>query len=335
MLILTQKEIQKILPLKEIKKVIEVVEKAFFDYGKGRVQMPSKLYLNFKKFNGDLRIMPSFSEALEMAGTKIVNVHPENPRLRQGFGGQAKKGLKTVMAVIVLNDPKTGMPLALMDGTYITALRTGAASAVATKYLAKKSAQSLGVIGAGSQALTQIAAIFKIRAIKEIAVYDIKKGAVESLAKLLASEKIKIKKASLKEAVQKDILVTATPAREPVVKKEWILPGTHINGIGADAAGKEELEPEILKKAKIVIDCWEQASHSGEINVPLAKGIISQKDIYASLGEIVSGKKRGRENDKEVTIFDSTGLAIQDLYTANLVYELAKRKKIGREIKII
>lgn len=325
MLILTQKEIQKILPLKEIKKVIEVVERAFFDHGKGQVQMPPKIYLDFKKFKGDLRIMPSFSETLIMAGTKIVNVHPENP----------KKGLKTVMAAIILNDPKTGMPLALMDGTYITTLRTGAASAVATKYLAKKSAQSLGVIGAGSQALTQIAAIFKIRAIKEIAVYDIKEGAVENLAKLLAKEKIKIKKAGLKEVAQKDILVTVTPTRQPVVKKEWILPGTHINAIGADAAGKEELEPEILKKAKIVVDCWEQASRSGEINVPLAKGTIKKEDIYASLGEIVSDKKRGRENDKEVTIFDSTGLAIQDLYTANLVYELAKRKKIGREIKII
>ena len=113
------------------------------------------------------------------------------------------------------------------------------------------------------------------------------------------------------------------------------MPGTHINAIGADACDKEELEPEILKEAKIVVDCWEQASHSGEINVPLAKGIISQKDIYGSLGEIVSGKKKGRENEKEITIFDSTGLAIQDLYTANLIYQSAKRRKVGREIKII
>jgi len=335
MLILTQKEVQKILPLKEMKKVIEVVERAFFDYGKGRVQMPSKLYLNFKKFNGDLRIMPSFSEALEMAGTKIVNVHPENPRLRRGFGGQAKKGLKTVMAVIILNDPKTGIPIALMDGTYITALRTGAAGAVAVNYLAKKEAKTLGVIGAGQQSITQITAITKLRKIKEILVYDINEEAIENLEKLLAKEKIKIRKASSQEAARKDILVTTTPVRKPIIKREWLLPGTHINAIGADACDKEELEPEILKEAKIVVDCWEQASRSGEINVPLAKGIISQKDIYASLGEIVSGKKRGRENDKEVTIFDSTGLAIQDLYTANLIYQSAKRRKVGREIKII
>ncbi|MDI6602910.1 MAG: alanine dehydrogenase [Patescibacteria group bacterium] len=324
MLILTQKEVQKILPLEKISRVIKVIEQAFFDYGKGHIQMPAKLYLDFKKFNGDLRIMPSYSEILEMAGTKLVNVHPENP----------KRGLKTVMAVIILNDPKTGLPLALMDGTYITALRTGAGGAVATKYLAKKEAKSLGIVGAGVQALFQILAISKVKKLKEIVVCDIRDEAIENLAKILAKEKIKIKKGNLKEVCQKEIVSTTTPVREPIVKKEWILPGTHINAVGADAQGKEELEPEILKKARIVVDCWEQASHSGEINVPLAKGVISQKDIYGQLGEIVAGKKPGRENEKDVTIFDSTGLAIQDLYTANLVYKLAKRKKLGREINI-
>lgn len=324
MLFLTQKDVQKILPLKEISKVIKVVEKAFFDYEKGKVQMPPKLYLNFQEFNGDLRIMPSFSETLKMAGTKLVNVHPENP----------KKKLLTVMATIILHDPRNGLPLALMDGTWITALRTGAASAVATKYLAKKEAKTLGVVGAGFQALTQIVAISKVRKLKEILVYDIKKEAIERLAKLLAKEKIKIKEGELKEVCQKEILVTATPAREPIVKSEWILPGTHINAIGADAKGKEELEPEILKKGKVVVDCWEQASHSGEINVPLEKGVISKENIYGELGEIVAGKKKGRENENEITIFDSTGLAIQDLYTANLAYKLAQKRKLGKELKL-
>jgi len=334
MLILTQKEVKKLIPLKEIKKVIDVVERAFFDYGRGKVQMPPKLYLNFKKFNGDLRIMPSFSETLEMVGTKLVNVHPGNSRLRRSFDGQKKIRLKTVMAVIALNDPKTGLPLALMDATYITALRTGAGGAVAAKYLAKKEAKSLGVVGAGVQALFQVLAISKVRKLKEVVVYDIKKEAIKNLAKLLAKEKIKIKKGTLKEACQKEIVSTTTPVKKPIVKKEWILPGTHINAVGADAQGKEELEPDILKKAKVVVDCWDQTNHSGEINVPLAKGIISQKDIYGYLGEIVAGKKPGRKNEKEITIFDSTGLAIQDLYTANLIYNLAKRKKLGRDINI-
>jgi len=325
MLLLTKKEIEKILPLKEIKKVINVVEKAFFDFSVGMAQMPPKMYLIFKEFDGDLRIMPSWSKKLLMAGTKIVNVHPQNP----------KRGLLSVMAVIVLNDPKTGMPLALMDGTWITALRTGAASAVATKYLARKNAKTLGVVGAGFQAITQVAAISKVRKLKEIVAYDIKEEAVERLAKILAKEKIEIKKGTLEEVCQKDILVTATPSRKPVVKKEWIKPGTHINAIGADAPGKEELDPEILKEAKIVVDCLEQAIHSGEVNVPLEKGIIKKEDIFGELGEVVSGKKPGRKREYEITIFDSTGLAIQDLYTATLVYREAKRKKIGKEIKIV
>ncbi len=324
MLILTKKEVEKIIPLGEVKKVITAVEKAFSDYGKAKVQMPAKLYLDFKEFNGDLRIMPSFSETLKIAGTKIVNVHPDNP----------KKGLKSVMAVIVLNDPRTGLPLVLMDGTWITALRTGAASAVATKYLAKKEAKTLGAVGAGYQAITQIAAISKVRKLKEVFVYDINEKAIEKLKRILAKEKIEIKRGELEEVCQKEILVTTTPARGPVVKSEWILSGTHINAIGADAAGKEELDPEILKKAKVVIDNWEQASHSGEINVPLTKGIISKNNIFAELGEVVIGKKSGRENDKEITIFDSTGLAIQDLYTANLVYNSAKGKKIGKKIEM-
>lgn len=325
MLILTQKELQKILPLKNIKKVILAVEKAFKDYALKKVEMPPKMYLNFKEFEGDLRVMPSWSRTLLMAGTKLVNVHPKNPQ----------KKLPTVMAVIILHDPKTGIPLAIMDGTWITALRTGAGSAVATQYLAKKEAKTLGVVGAGFQAITQIAAITKMRSLKEIYVYDIREENIDRLARVLSREKIKIKKGDLKEVCQKDILVTVTPAREPVVKKEWILPGTHINAIGADASGKQELEPEILKKAKIIVDNWEQASHSGEINVPLSKGIIKKENIFGELGEIVAGQKNGRENDKEITIFDSTGLAIQDLYTANLAYKIAKKEKIGREIKII
>jgi len=322
MLILSQKQVEKIIPLKKIKDVVTAVEEGFFEYGMKRVQVPPKQYLYFTEHNGDLRIMPAFSSKLQLAGTKIVNVHPENP----------KRGLKTVMAVIILDDAKTGLPLAFMDGTYITGMRTGAASAVATKYLARKNAKTLGVVGAGYQSIFQIAAIAKTKNIKEIFVYDIQDICVKRLAKILKKIGIKIKSSTLKETCGKDILATVTPARGPVVKREWILPGTHINAIGADAIGKEELDPNILKDAKIVVDNWEQASHSGEINVPLAKGVIKKEDVYAELGEIVSGKKPGRQNDKEITVFDSTGLAVQDLFTANLVYK--KAKKLGKELKL-
>ncbi len=238
------------------------------------------------------------------------------------------------MAVIVLNDVKTGKALAILDGTYITGLRTGATSGVATKYLAKKEAQTLGVVGAGYQSIFQIMAISKVRKIKKFLVYDISNKQVEKLAKILAKEKIKIKKADLEEVAGQEIVVTATPAKKIILKRKWILPGTHINAIGADAKHKQELDPQILKTAKIVVDCWEQASHSGEINVPLERGEISEKDIYGQLGEIVVGKKPARQNQSEITIFDSTGLAIQDLYTSYFVYQKALKAKIGKKINL-
>lgn len=324
MLILNQEEVKQIIPLSEIGKVVERIEMAFSKYGKGEVDMPPKTYLYFKKDNGDLRVMPSFSEDLKMAGTKIVNVHPDNPKIN----------LPTVGAVIVLNDAKTGSPIALMDGTYITGMRTGAAGAVASKYLAKKESKTLGVVGAGRQALFQIAAISTVIKLQNILVYDVNDKSIEALSAELEKIGIKIKKASLEEVSKQDILATTTPSRSPVIKNDWVVAGTHINAVGADAEGKEELEPDILKRSKIVVDDWTQASHSGEINVPVAKGIITKDNIYSSLGEIVAGIKKGRENDSEITVFDSTGLALQDLFAAEMVYQEALKMGLGKDIKI-
>lgn len=328
MIVLNQDQVKKILPLKDVKKVVDAVENAFADYGRKKVQMPPKMYLYFKTHDGDLRIMPSFSEPLGMAGTKIVNVHPQNPG----------KGLKTVMASILLNDPTTGLPVALMDGTYITAIRTGAAGAVAAKFLSKKDAKTMGVIGAGEQAVTQIAATLTVRKLETIKVYDLDPARIEALKKRMQKEGIVcniVAAASIKEACQADIVTTTTPARKPIIKKDWILPGTHINAIGADAEGKEEIEGGILKKAKVVVDDWAQASHSGEINVPVHKGLFAQKDLFAMLGDIACGKKKGRTNDKDITLFDSTGLGVQDLYTAAIVYKMAKEQGAGKTIEII
>ena len=142
------------------------------------------------------------------------------------------------------------------------------------------------------------------------------------------SLKAKVTLASIQEATQSDIVITTTPSREPIIRRAYIRPGTHINAIGADAEGKQELEPDLLKSAKIIVDDITQASYSGEINVPLSKGFIDAADIYSTLGEIVANHKKGRENDEEITIFDSTGLAIQDVACANLVYQKAEKEKI-------
>jgi alanine dehydrogenase len=252
-------------------------------------------------------------EGLDIAGTKIVSVHPDN----------SQKGLPTVMATIFLNDPKTGALIAIMDGTYITNLRTGAAGGIAAKYLARKNSKVIGLVGTGAQAETQLLALqcgFKIESVK---VFDQNQAKAKSFAEKMSKQLgiDVIVASSVQDVAEADIVCTTTPSREPIVMKEWIKPGTHINAMGADAAGKEELDPGILKMAKIVVDSWAQASHSGDINIPFAKGLIKQSDIYAELGEIVVGKKPGRVNEEEITVFDSTGLAIQDISTAKYVYD--------------
>ncbi|MFQ6136090.1 MAG: alanine dehydrogenase [Candidatus Hydrothermarchaeales archaeon] len=312
--------------LLEMEDVIHAVEEAFRQHGIKQVQMPAKSYLYFKKYNGDLRTMPAYIGALDIAGAKIVNVHPSNP----------SRGLPTVMAVVILNDPKTGVPIAVMDGTYLTDMRTGAAGGLAAKYLARKDSKVLGLVGAGRQAKTQLRAISSVLELEEVKVTSRTKAGSErfkeEMEKVIGLD-ITIKK-DVEGVCDSDILVTVTPVREPIVKDEWISEGMHINAIGADAEGKEELEPAILKRAKIFIDDFSQASHSGEINVPLSKGMISRDDIFASLGEVVTGIMPGREGDDEITLFDSTGLAIQDIATGKLVYEKAKEKGIGGKLEL-
>jgi alanine dehydrogenase len=291
--------------------------------------MPPKSYVYFNRFQGDFRVMPAYLEDMGAAGVKIVNVHPKNPQ---------KYGLPTVMATIFLLDPKTGAPLAIMDGTWITNMRTGAGGAVAAKYLARKDSHVVAMVGAGAQARTQLIALNEVLDIDEVRVSDAVKGKAKKYAgemsKLLG---IEIEPTTDVEKTIKgaDIVVTVTPARGPIVKDEWISEGMHINAIGADAPGKQELDPEILKRAKIVVDDMKQALHSGEVNVPLSEGIIARGDIYAELGEVITGKKSGRASRDEITIFDSTGLAIQDIATDWKVYQKAKKMGKGRKVELL
>ena len=325
-LILTETDIRRLLSIDD---VIENVELAFKHKGLKQVQMPAKSYLFYHKYDGDLRIMPSYFEGLDISGVKIVNVHPKNPM---------KHRLPTVMATIILVDPKSGAPLAVMGGGWITAMRTGAAGGIAAKFLAKTDSKVIGIIGAGVQARTQLAVLKRVlKRIEDVRVADIQKAAREKYSKEMA-EKLGLNVRavdSIKEAVKDaDIVVTITPSRSPIIRSEWIGTGVHINAIGADAPGKQELEPELLKRAKIVIDDWEQASHSGEINVPLSKGIITRKDIWGELGEVIAGLKPGRTSPDEITIFDSTGLAIQDSITAEVAYKMALIKNVGLKIDL-
>jgi alanine dehydrogenase len=294
-----------------ISDTIQVVEEAFRVWGEGKGSMPPKAYLLVE--HGDFRAMPAALPGC--AGMKWVNSHPQNP----------SRNLPSVMATIIYNDPETGYPLAIMDGTEITGYRTAAAAAIAAKYLARKESHTLGIIGAGCQAYTQIQAHAELFDIRSVKVFDISTAAVDKLTRSLPG--YSIKKCTLEEAVASDIVCTLTPSREPIIKTEWLIAGTHINAVGADAAGKEELEPSILKEAIVVVDDVRQASAGGEINVPIKNGIFAIDEIYGTLAELVVGSKEGRTDNKAITIFDSTGIAIEDIAVAKLIFD--KAQEIG------
>jgi alanine dehydrogenase len=304
---------------------LTAAREAFRAYGEGRVNMPPKAYLTLEL--GDFRAMYGeiFLPEGHICGLKWVNVHPGNPL----------RGLPTVMAKVVLNDPETGLEWVDMDGTFLTNFRTGAGGGVAAEVLSRPDAARLGVIGAGEQARTQIAAILKVRPIQEIIICDCARARAQALKDEMAAlypVQIRLAPDSRETALASDILVTATPSDVPLVMRDWVRPGTHFNAIGADAEGKQELDPAILKAAKVVVDDWAQASHSGEINVPLSKGEITPDNIYGSLGEVVAGKKPGRQTPEEITVFDSTGLVIQDLSLGFAVFNRARERGLG-EVK--
>ncbi len=305
--LITAAQIQDVFGMPE---ALQCTERAFRLYGEGKVQMPPKLYLTFER--GDLRSMPVYLPTLAIAGVKNVTVHPGN------------RELPAVMATITLVDPETGFPLAVMDGTYLTRLRTGAAGALAASHIAREDARVAGFVGAGRQADTQLDGLMITRpAIRTVLAYDLDADRSSRFCQR-CRERYGIEAAStgsIEEVARAcDILTTTTPARRPIVRDEWIRPGTHINAIGADAPGKQELDPALLKRARIVVDNWEQASHSGEINVPVSQGLLTRQDIACDIGELVTGKKPGRRGPLDVTVFDSTGLAVQDISCACEAY---------------
>jgi len=328
-LLLTERDIKPLLSMSE---VMEAVETAFREKALGYVQMPPKVYLSYEKYNGDLRAMPSYLERLEISAVKVVNSHPDNP---------GKFGLPTVMATIILVDPRNGEPLAIMSGAWITAMRTGAAGGIAAKYLARKDSKVVGLVGAGAQARTQLMALLNLYGrLEEVRVWSRSEATREkyvSEMKPLCEGRAEIHPVgNVKDAVtDADIIVTTTPSRKPIVSDEWVSKGTHINCIGADAPGKEELDSSILKRAKIYIDDWEQGLHSSEINVPITKGIITKDVVIGELGEVIAGLKPGRTSTDEITIFTSTGLAVQDAVTAKLVYDKALANNLGFWIELL
>ncbi len=318
-LVIGKKDVEKVISMPA---VIAALEEAL----KKPFRMPPKVYLGVPEHAGDFRAMPCFQEPRTVL--KWVSVYPNNP----------KQGLPTVIAAIILCDASTGFPLAVMDGTLITAYRTGAIGGLAAKWMARPEPKTMGIIGAGVQAGTQLIATDHVLRLEEARVFDRSDSQAKKFIQGVL-EKVKCRivpvDSAEKAVAGADIIATCTPSRVPIVFNEWVKEGAHINAIGADAPGKQELDPKILLRSRVVVDDLGQAAHGGEINVPIKQGIYSEKQVFGDIAEVARGTKKPRENFSGVTIFVSTGLAVQDLAAARAVYEAARAKGIGAEVDFV
>lgn len=308
----------------------QCVEQAYRMHGEGRFYMDPKGHIVLDRFAGEWEAMPSYIEEPHAAACKWVSIRENN---------RERYNLPTVFSILIYTDPETGFPLAIVDGSYHTVMRTGASGAVSAKWMARKDSKTLAIVGAGHMAEGALATCNEVFDWSEVRLWSRSQATLDSFVKEQQPkyETFEIKPSTDLEHVVRgaDVIVTLTPARGPIVKAEWISPGTHIAAVGADKAGDQELEGTLLTKARIFVDDIRQCRTDGEINVPLSEGLITEADIAGEIGEVVTGTKPGRTSDEEITIFDSTGIALQDSATVPLEYERAMAKGVGIEKKMI
>jgi alanine dehydrogenase len=308
---------------------VQCVEQAYRMHGQGRYSMEPKGHIVLDKYPGEWEAMPSYIEEPEAAACKWVSIREQN---RERFG------LPTVFSILIYTHPETGFPLAICDGSHHTVMRTGAAAAVSAKWLARKDSKVLAIVGAGNMAEGAIETCSEVFAWEEVRVWSRSSATLDRFAERYAGRfpfRLRPSTDLAGVVTGADVVVTITPARDPIVLDEWISPGTHIAALGADKGGDQELDGRILQRARIFVDDIRQCRRDGEINVPLAEGLISESDIAGEIGEVVAGAKPGRTSDAEITVFDSTGIALQDSATVPLEYERALAAGVGIEKKMI
>lgn len=325
-LLLTGEEVRSLV---SIPRAIESVESAFSAYARGEAVVPPVVNLQIPNHKGEIDVKSAYIAPLDLTGIKVASGYWEN---------QERFRLPSVLATILLLNGSTGLPLCIMDGSCITSIRTSAAGAVAAKHLARTDVRSAAVLGAGTQGRAQLRGLVEVRSLRKVKIYDELEERAEVYCREMSAElpglEIEVS-SSVQQAVEgADIIVTATPSTNPLVLDEWVTRGVHINAMGADAPGKQELDARLFPRAKVVVDRLSQCSMIGECQHALSLGLISREDIYAEIGEVTAGRKPGRESAEEITIFDSTGVAIQDVAVATLVYEMASKNGLGIQIAL-
>ena len=282
-------------------RAVEAVREGFIAYAKGEWTMPPKIYVAAYP-NGDFRAMPAIGAG--HATLKWVTSFPAN----------LERGLPTVKAIVLVSDAETGMPVAVLEGSALTALRTGAAAVLAAETLGRRKAKTVAVIGAGVNGKAT-ARTFLARG-REVMIWDLDseraRAAAEELGATVAADR--------EEALAADIVATVTPAYEPLISESFLRPGQHVSLMGADGPGKCEIDPREIARTHVFCDEWAQASHAGELQHSVREHLVKREQV-TQLGDVLAGLAPGRANGKEITTFDSTGLAIQDLALALAVLE--------------
>jgi alanine dehydrogenase len=324
-LLLSRQDVIKVLDMKDC---MNVVEKAFAEMSNGTAVLPLRIPITPP--DGLSLYMPAYLKELGALACKIVAVYKNNPK---------NFNMPVTVGKVLLQDPRTGDVLCIMDGGYLTAVRTGAASGVATKYLARKAdGQVAGIFGAGVQAKAQLWAVAEARKLSKALVYDISDEAIKSFITEMSTKLgIEVVKAASADQLlqQADIICTATSAATPIFDGAKVREGCHINGIGSHTPNARELDTAIIKRSMLVADSYEAClKEAGDIMIPITEGAIDKSHMKAELGEIITGRKPSRSNDREITLFKSNGLAIQDAATAKVVYDKAMAAGIGTSVNI-
>jgi ornithine cyclodeaminase len=327
MLILTSDNVRKALPMKE---AIEAMKEAYASLSDGRAEVPLRTRVSIPAHDALSLFMPAYvrTQSGEALAVKVVSLFPQNP----------SRGLAYIQAAVLVLEADTGRAVALLEGGSLTAIRTGAASGAAIDLLARKDAKVVAIFGAGVQGRTQLEAACTVRKIERVWVYDSDRDRTNSFAKEMAGQgpipqNLK-PAATAQEAVSEaDIICTATTSLTPVFSDADLKPGVHISAVGSYTPEMQEVPAETIKRAKVVVDSRSAVlAESGDLIQPLQSGLITQEHVFAELGEIVIGRKPGRESNEEITYFKSVGVAVQDAMAAQLALKNATVKKLGQEI---
>ncbi|PLS02382.1 cyclodeaminase [Neobacillus cucumis] len=330
MLIFTEQELKQYVDINS--EAVELVEAAFTKLANNEAVMPPIMRVDLEEHNGEVDVKTAYLKGKEMFAIKISS----------GFFNNFQLGLPTGNGMMILINTQTGVPEAvLLDNGYLTDVRTAAAGAVAAAYLSKNTIETAGVIGAGSQARYQLRALSLVRNFSKVLIYsrsaERSQKFAEEMTAELGREVIAVQSAEF-VVRNSEIVISTTPSKEPIIKADWLHPGLHITAMGSDAEQKQELEPEVLAKADILVcDTKAQCARLGELHHALATGVLTEVSRVLELGELTSFKTSGRVNDEQITVCDLTGTGVQDTAIALFAYqEMIKRNKgLNIENKIL